>query len=345
MEFSAEMVASFLEGEVIGNNDAKVWSIAKIEEAQNGDLAFLSNPKYENYIYTTGATIVLVNKDFTPKEEIKATLIKVEDAYKAFAGLLDLYIANKPQKKGVSPQAAVDSSAKIGENVYIGAFAVVEAGAVIGDNTKIYPHVYVGDNVKIGEDAIIYSGVNIYEECIIGDRVILHSGVVVGADGFGFAPVDGVFKKIPQIGNVIIEEDVEIGANSCIDRATMGSTVVKKGVKLDNLVQVAHNVTIGENTVLASQVGIAGSTKIGRNCMFGGQVGIAGHITVADFTQITSQSGIGSTVKKTGQILMGSPAFDASIARRSIVGYKNLPQIMTDIAQIKTALKILQEEK
>lgn len=343
MEFSAEMIASFLNGEIVGDKEAKVWAIAKIEEANNGELAFLANPKYENYIYSTGATIVLVNKDFTPKEEIKTTLIKVEDAYKAFAGLLDLYIANKPQKEGVSPQASVSSKATIGENVYIGAFAVVEDGAVIGENTKIYPHVYVGDNVKVGSNVILYSGVKIYEECQLGDNVILHSGVVIGADGFGFAPTDGVYKKIPQIGNVILEDDVEIGANSCVDRATMGSTIIKKGVKLDNLVQVAHNVVIGENTVFASQVGVAGSTKIGKNCMFGGQVGIAGHITVADGTQITSQSGIGGSVKKEGQVLMGSPAFDASIARRSIVGYKNLPKIMEDIAKLKTEVTELKK--
>lgn len=343
MEFSAEMIASFLQGEIVGDQEAKVWSIAKIEEANSGDLAFLANPKYEHFLYSTGASIVLVNNDFTPKEEVKATLIKVEDAYKAFAGLLDLYIANKPQREGVSPQAAVSGEATIGENVYIGAFAVVEDGVVIGDNTKIYPHVYVGDNVKIGSNVILYSGVKIYEECQLGDNVILHSGVVIGADGFGFAPTDGVYKKIPQIGNVILEDDVEIGANSCVDRATMGSTIIRKGVKLDNLVQVAHNVVIGENTVFASQVGVAGSTKIGKNCMFGGQVGIAGHITVADGTQITSQSGIGGSVKKEGQVLMGSPAFDASIARRSIVGYKNLPQIMTDIANLKTEVRELKK--
>lgn len=344
MEFSAEMVASFLEGDIIGNKEARVWSISKIEEAKNGDIAFLANPKYENFIYSTGATIVLVNNDFVPKEPINATLIKVVDAYKAFASLLDLYIANKPSKEGISPQAAVSGKAKIGENVYIGAFAVVEDGVEIGDNTKIYPHTYVGDNVKVGENVILYSGVKIYDECSIGNNVILHSGVVIGADGFGFAPDNGIYKKIPQIGNVIIEDDVEIGANSCVDRATMGSTVIHKGVKIDNLVQIAHNVAIGENTVFASQVGIAGSTKVGKSCMFGGQVGIAGHITIADGSQITSQSGIGSTIKKEGQVWMGSPAFDASIARRSIVGYKNLPKIMSDISQLKSEIAELKEK-
>lgn len=344
MEFSAEMIAAFLNGEIIGDKDVKVSSIAKIEEAVTGNLAFLANPKYEHYIYTTNASIVLVNKTFEPKENINATLVKVDDAYKAFAGLLDLYIANKPKKEGISFLASIGAKATIGDNVYIGAYVVIEDGVVIGDNTKIYPHVYIGDNAKIGSDTLIYSGVKIYEECKIGDRVVLHSGAVIGADGFGFAPMeDGTYKKIPQIGNVVIEDDVEVGANTCIDRATMGSTVIKKGVKLDNLIQIAHNVTIGENTVLASQVGIAGSTKIGKNCMFGGQVGLAGHIEVADFTQITSQSGIGSSIKKENQVLMGSPAFDASIARRSIVGYKNLPQIMIDIKNLKTEIAELKK--
>lgn len=344
MEFSAEMIAAFLNGEIIGDKDIKVNSIAKIEEAVAGNLAFLANPKYEHFIYTTNASIVLVNNTFVPKEDIKATLVKVDDAYKAFAGLLDLYIANKPKKEGISPVASVSDKAKIGKNVYIGAYAVIEDGVVIGDNAKIYPQVYIGDNSKIGHDTTIYAGVKIYEECEIGNRVILHSGVVIGADGFGFAPTeDGSYKKIPQIGNVILEDDIEVGANTCIDRATMGSTTIKKGVKLDNLIQVAHNVVIGENTVSASQVGIAGSTKIGKNCMFGGQVGFAGHIEVADFTQITSQSGIGSSIKKENQILMGSPAFDASIARRSIVGYKNLPQIMIDIKNLKNEIAELKK--
>lgn len=344
MEFSAEMIAAFLNGEIIGDKDVKVSSIAKIEEAVTGNLAFLANPKYEHYIYTTNASIVLVNNTFVPKESIKATLVKVEDAYKAFAGLLDLYIANKPKKEGISSIASVSEKAKIGKNVYIGAYAVIEDGTVIGDNTKIYPQVYIGDNVKVGSDTIINAGVKIYEECKIGDRVVVHSGAVIGADGFGFAPTeDGTYKKIAQIGNVVIEDDVEIGANTCIDRATMGSTIIKKGVKLDNLIQVGHNVVIGENTVSASQVGIAGSTKIGKNCMFGGQVGFAGHIEVADFTQITSQSGIGGSVKKENQVLMGSPAFDASIARRSIVGYKNLPQIMIDIKNLKNEIAELKK--
>lgn len=345
MEFTAEMIAAFLEGEIVGNKDAKVWSIGKIEEATNGDIAFLSNPKYEHYIYSTGASIVLVNNTFTPTAEISATVIKVNDAYKAFASLLDLYIANKPQKTGISPRASVSEGATLGEGVYVGDFAVIEAGCVVGDNTKIYPNTYLGDNVKVGANCILNPNVVVYEECVIGDNVILHAGVSIGADGFGFAPENGVYKKIPQIGNVIIESDVEIGANACVDRATMGSTIIRKGVKLDNLVQIAHNVVVGENTVAASQVGVAGSTKVGSGCMIGGQVGMAGHITVANNTVITSQSGIGNSVKKEGQVLMGSPAFDASVARRAVVGYKNLPQIMSDIAALKAEIKELKNKQ
>lgn len=344
MEFTAEMIAAFLGGEIVGNKDIKVSSIAKIEEGIEGTLAFLANPKYEHHIYTTCASIVLVNRNFEPKQPVKATLIMVDDAYKSFASLLDLYIANKPKKEGISLQAVISDDAQLSDNVYVGAYAVVEQGAVVGEGTKIYPHVYVGDNVKIGSNVILYSGVKIYEECVVGDNVIIHSGAVIGADGFGFAPEpDGTYKKIPQIGNVVIEQDVEIGANSCIDRATMGSTVIKRGVKLDNLVQIAHNVVVGANSVAASQVGVAGSTKIGERCMIGGQVGLAGHIEIANGTQITSQSGIGSSVKKENQILMGSPAFDASVARRSIVGYKNLPQIMIDISALKLAVAELKK--
>lgn len=343
MEFSAEMIASYLEGEIIGDKEVKVCSVAKIEDAEEGSLAFLANPKYEHHIYTTKASIVLINDTFTPKEGVKATLIQVKDAYKAFASLLDLYVANKPQKSGIASNASISPNAKIGENVYIGAFAVIEDGVVIGDNSKVYPQVYLGDNVKIGSNTTIFAGVKIYDECQVGDNVIIHSGAVIGADGFGFAPVDGSYKKIAQIGNVIIENDVEIGANSCIDRATMGSTLIKNGVKLDNLIQVGHNATIGENSVAASQVGIAGSSNIGSNCVLGGQVGIAGHITIANGTQIASQSGIGGTVKKENTILLGSPAFDISIARRAIAAYKNLPQTMLTIRELKAEIQELKK--
>ena len=336
MEFSAEMIASFLEGEIIGDKNVIVNSIAKIEEAHNGDLAFLANPKYEQYIYNTEASIVLVNRTFVAKGDINATLILVDDSYKSFASLLELYVANKPQKSGISPLASISPKAKIGENVFVGAYAVIEDGVTIGDNVKIYPQTYIGDNVKIGEESILYAGVKIYEECVIGNRVILHSGCVVGADGFGFAPTeDGSYNKIPQIGNVIIEDDVELGANTCVDRATMGSTIIKKGVKLDNLVQIAHNVVIGENTVAAAQLGVAGSTKVGANCIFGGQVGIIGHLEIADGTQVSSKSGIMKSSKTPNEVLMGLPAFNAGESRRSTIIYRNLPSMMNDIKALK----------
>ncbi len=345
MKFTAEMITAFLGGECVGNKEATVWSIAKIEEAKEGDIAFLANVKYEQYIYATNASIVLVNNDFVPANQVKATMIKVDDAYKAFASLLDLYLENKPKKSGISARASINEGATLGDNLFIGDFAVIDSGAVIGDNTKIYPNCYVGDNVVIGKDVTIYPNVTIYEDCVIGDRVIIHSGSVIGADGFGFAPTEEGYKKIAQIGNVILEEDVEIGANCCIDRATMGSTIIKRGVKLDNLVQIAHNVVVGEHTVAASQVGIAGSTRLGQWCMLGGQVGVAGHITIADKTTITSQSGISNTIKEGGMILMGSPAMDASITRRSIVGYRRLPQIIDDISTLKKEVKELKSAK
>lgn len=349
MEFTAELIAGFLEGEIAGDKDAKVWTVAKIEEGEPGALAFLSNPKYEHFIYDTNATIVIVNKNFQPKQRVKATLIKVADAYASFAKLLELYAANRPQKTGISPKAYIHESAKVGQNVYIGEFAVIEAGAVIGDNSKVYPQAYVGDGVKIGENTIIYPGVKIYEQCVLGNNVIVHASTVIGADGFGFAPKqNGEYDKIPQLGNVVIEDWVEIGANVCIDRATMGSTIIKRGVKLDNLIQIGHNVQIGENTVAASQTGIAGSTKIGKNCMFGGQVGIVGHLTIADKVQIASQSGIGSSVKKEGEVLMGSPAFQARDHQRAAIAFKSLPEMRQQLAQLQKEverLKKLSEEQ
>lgn len=330
------MIAGFLEGEVVGDAQSQVTTICKIDQSEPGALAFLSNPKYESFLYDTKASIVIVNQDFTPAKPVAATLIRVADAYGAFARILELYQSMKPQKSGVSPQAFVSSSAALGEGAYVGEFAVVGDGVTIGKNAKIYPQVCIGDRVTIGDDVILYPGVKIYEECVLGDRVTLHAGVVIGADGFGFAPqADGSYRKIPQIGNVIIEDDVEIGANACIDRATMGSTVIGKGVKLDDLVMVAHNVTIGEHTVFASQVGIAGSTKIGRNCLFGGQVGIAGHISIADGTQIASQSGIAHTVRKENQALMGSPAYDAAAYQRAVVAFKSLPDLLKKVGALE----------
>lgn len=336
MEFTAEMIAGFLGGEIVGNPAAKVWTIAKIEEGQDGALAFLSNPKYEHFIYETKATIVMVNKDFEPQQPVSATMIKVADAYAAFARLLDLYMANKPRKTGISTLAFVSPSATVGENAYVGEFAVIGENVTIGKNAQIYPQVYVGDNVKIGDDVILYPGVKIYEECVLGNHVTLHGGVVIGADGFGFAPQpNGEFKKIPQIGNVILEDWVEIGANTCVDRATMGSTIVHRGVKLDNLIQIAHNVQVGENCVFASQVGVAGSVKIGRNCMFGGQVGVSGHISIADRVQVASQSGIANNVKNEGEVLMGYPAYHASSYQRSFAVFKSLPEMRMTLAKLE----------
>lgn len=335
------MIASFLDGSIDGDKNIKVNNVAKIEEAKSGDLAFLSNPKYENFIYGSKASIVIVNKDFEPKEKISTTLIRVENAYSAFSSLLDLYVASKPQKQGISEKSSIDNSAEVSTDCYIGAFSVIEKGVKIGSNSRIYPNCYIGDNCKIGENVIIYSGVNIYENCIIKDNVIIHSGAVIGADGFGFAPDNGKYKKIPQIGNVIIEQDVEIGANTCIDRATMGSTVIKRGTKLDNLIQLAHNVVIGEDCVFASQVGIAGSTKIGNKCMLGGQVGIVGHISIADGVQIGSQSGLSNDVKEPNSKILGYPATDARSYARSTAIFRKLPEMSSDISTLKKEIATL----
>lgn len=336
MEFTAEQIAGFLEGEITGNPAARVHTIAKIEEGHPGALAFLSNPKYEPHIYTTAASIVIVGRAFVPSRPVAATLIRVEDAYGSFARILELYAAGKPQKSGVSPQASIAPSATVGEGAYIGEFAVIGEGATIGKNVKIYPQVYVGDRTSVGDDTTLHAGVKIYEECAVGSRVTIHAGAVIGADGFGFAPqADGSYRKIPQIGNVTIEDDVEIGANTCVDRAMMGSTVIGRGVKLDDLVMIAHNVRIGPDTVFASQVGIAGSTKVGANCMFGGQVGVAGHLSIADRTQIASQSGIARSVKTAGQTLMGSPAYEAGAYQRAIIALRSLPDLLKRVAKLE----------
>ena len=281
MEFTAEMIAGFLGGDIVGDKTVKVHTVSSIEEGKAGSMAYLVNPKYEPFLYTTEASIVLVDRSFTPQREVKPTLVKVDDAGAAVLRLLEMYNAARPQKKGVSERASISPEASLGEGCYVGDFAVIEAGARIGDGCRIYPQVYVGDGVEIGEGTTLYPGVKIYEGCRIGSNVIIHAGAVIGADGFGFAPDEkGEYAKIPQIGNVVVEDNVEIGANTCIDRATMGSTVIRRGVKLDNLIQVGHNVVVGEHTVCASQVGIAGTSKIGRHCMLGGQVGIAGHLTI-----------------------------------------------------------------
>lgn len=346
MEFTAKIIADFLRGEIVGNPDVKVNNVAKIEEAQPGTLAFLSNPKYNHYLYTTQASIVLINNDFKIEKEVNPTLIKVPNAYEAFASLLQLTQQGKTQKTGVEERSVVASSAKLDENVYIGSFAYIGENVKIGKNARIYPNTFVGDNVTIGEGTTLFAGVKIYEDCIIGNNCTIHAGAVIGADGFGFAPQsDNNYKKIPQIGNVILEDFVEIGANATIDRATMGSTIIRKGVKLDNLTHVAHNVEVGENTVMAAQSGIAGSTKIGKNCMFGGQVGFAPHLTIADGVKAAAQSGIASSIKEENLIVMGAPAYKISDYQKAYVGFRKLPEILKQISNLEKEIKELKSNQ
>lgn len=345
MEFTVSMIAGFLKGEIEGNPEAKVNNVAKIEEGFPGALSFLANPKYEHYIYSTKSTVVLVNKDFIPTAPIEATLIKVNNAYEAFASLLTLVEKSRQKKKGIHPTAVIESSAKVGNDIYIGAYVYIGENCNIGDGTNLYPHVYIGDSTTLGKNCTLYSGVKVYHECLIGNGCIVHSGTVIGSDGFGFAPQsESEFMKIPQIGNVILEDNVEIGANVAIDRATMGSTIIRRGAKLDNLVQIGHNVEVGENTVMAGQTGIAGSTKIGKNCMFGGQVGLAGHLKIANGTKIGAQAGIGSDVKEEGLILLGTPAFDSRQFIRSSVVFKNLPEINSKIRNIEKDIESLKKK-
>jgi UDP-3-O-[3-hydroxymyristoyl] glucosamine N-acyltransferase len=346
MEFSASQIAQFLNGEVLGNPEVTVSGLSKIEHGEQGTLSFLANPKYTEYIYSTKASIVIVNNTFVPEHEIAATLVKVEDAYSAFAKLLEIYDQyRRSSLTGISSLAFIHPSAKVSDDVYIGEFAVISANAVIGKGSKIYPQVYVGDGAKVGEDTILNPGVKIYHACVIGNRCILHAGVVIGSDGFGFAQQEGVdYKKVPQIGNVMLEDDVEIGANTTIDRATLGSTIIRKGVKLDNLVQIAHNVIIGEHTVIAAQSGISGSTTIGRFCQFGGQVGVTGHLTIPDNVKIAGQSAIGNSLTKEGAIMMGSPAFEIGQYRKAYVGFRKLPDIMKRLDLLEKKLKELEKE-
>ena len=339
MEFSARQIADVLEGTVEGKPEVKISRLAKIEEAEAGSLSFLANPKYTPFIYTTKASIVIVNDDFIPEQPVNATLIRVKDAYSAFARLLELYNQIKNEKKGTSSLAFISPSAKIGQDVYIGEYAYVGENVVIGDKARIFPQVFLGDNVHIGEETIIYPGVIIYSDNKIGKHCTLHGGVVIGADGFGFAPQhDKNYKKVAQIGNVVIEDNVEIGSNTTIDRATLGSTIIRKGAKLDNLIQVAHNVEIGENTVIAAQTGISGSTKVGRNCMIAGQVGMAGHLTIGDDVKIGAQAGVSGSIKD-GAIVLGSPAIDISTFRRAIIHFKNLPEIVKRLDEIEKKMK------
>ena len=338
MEFSAKQIAEILKGTVEGDENAKVSTLSKIEEGKLGSLSFLANPQYTPYIYTTEATIVIVNQDFVAEKPISATLLRVENAYNSFATLLDFYNQYRNQKSGIDAKAIIAESATIGTDVYIGANAVISENVKIGNNVKIYPNTYIGDNAIIGEGTIIYSGVNVYHESVIGANCTLHSGVVIGADGFGFAPQDdNNYRKVAQIGNVILEDNVEIGANTTVDRATLGSTIVRKGVKLDNLVQIAHNVEVGENTVIAAQTGIAGSTKIGKNCMIGGQVGIVGHLTIADGVMIAAQTGVASSLKEPKSIWQGSPAIEINSFRKSYVLFKKLPEIYKTLLDLRKA--------
>lgn len=335
MKFTAAEIAGILEGEVIGNPNAEVFKLSKIEEGIENSLTFLANPKYTNYIYNTKATIVIVNSTFIAEQEIKTTLIKVEDAYKAFSKLLEYYNQVKLMKSGIEQPSVISEDVQYGSDLYLGSFSYVGKNVTIGDNVKIYPNCFIGDNVSIGNDTVLFAGVRIYSESEIGNNCYLHSGCIIGSDGFGFAPQeDGTFKKVPQIGNVIIEDNVEVGANTTIDRATLGATVIRKGVKLDNHIQIAHNVEIDQNTVIAAQTGIAGSTKIGKNCMIGGQVGIAGHLTIGDNVKIQAQSGIGKNLKN-HEVVQGSPAFNYVDFAKSFVHFKKLPKIVSELEDLK----------
>lgn len=343
MEFSAKQIAELVQGEIVGDENIKVHTFAKIEEGIPGALSFLANPKYTSFIYETQSSIILVNKDFIPEHPIQATLIKVDNAYESLAKLMTLYQNAQPHKEGIDSLAFVSPKATIGDNVYIGPFAVIDDGAVIGQGASIQAHAYIGSNVTVGNHTIINPHVSVYHDCKIGQRCIIHSGAVIGADGFGFAPSADGYEKIPQIGIVILEDDVEVGANTCIDRATMGATVIQQGVKLDNLIQLAHNVQVGSHTVIASQTGVAGSTKIGQWCMFGGQVGVAGHIQIGDRVNVGAQTGIPKS-QKSDQILMGYPAIDSKLFARSSAIYKKLPELYAEVNRLTKELEDLKNE-
>jgi len=344
MEFTAQQIADFLKGTIIGDPTAKVSNFSKIEEGLPGTITFLANTKYEHFIYETKASIVLVNEDFTPASEIKPTLIKVANAYSSLAMLLNLVEQSKGRKSGIDTSAFISPKATIGDDCYIGALAYIGDNTDIGKGCMIYPHACIGDNVKIGDNTILYPHSVIYDGCIIGQDCIIHAGAVIGADGFGFAPENGEYKKIAQIGNVMIEDNVEIGANTTVDRAVMGSTIIRKGVKLDNLIQVGHNVEVGQNTVMAALTGISGSTKIGSGCMFGGQVGIGGHINIGDNSQIGAQSGLISNVKPGSQIL-GSPAIPVKNFFRSSLIFEKLPDIYRTLNKLEKEIEELKKDR
>ncbi|KAA2217099.1 MULTISPECIES: UDP-3-O-(3-hydroxymyristoyl)glucosamine N-acyltransferase [Maribacter] len=335
MVFTAGQIAGILEGEVHGNPEIAVHKLAKIEEGEKGSLTFLANPKYTSHIYKTKASITIVNKDFIPEQDLETTLIKVEDAYKSFSKLLEYYNQVKNNKTGIEQPVYKSDSATFGDDLYLGAFSYIGSNVTIGNNVKIYPNVYIGDNVRIGNNVVVFAGAKIYSESIIGNNCVVHSGVIIGADGFGFTPnSEGEFSKVPQTGNVILEDNVDVGAGTTIDRATLGSTILRKGVKLDNQIQIAHNVEIGEHTVIAAQTGVAGSTKIGKHCMIGGQVGIVGHIVIGNNVKIQAQSGIGRNVKD-NEVLQGSPALNYGDFNKSYVHFKNLPKIMNRIDNLE----------
>lgn len=346
MEFSAEQIAGILNGEIVGNAQVTVNGLAKIEEGHAGALSFLSNPKYEEYIYTTGSSVCIVNKTFEPSKVLPETLtlVKVEDAYACFAKLLEVYSQMNKKQPKIEQPSFVSDSATLGEGLYLGAFAYIGDNAKIGNNVLIYPNAYIGENVVIGDGTVVHPGATIYAECKVGSNCIIHAGVIIGADGFGFAPDEnGEYQKVPQIGNVILEDNVEVGSNTTIDRATMGSTIIRRGVKIDNLCQIAHNVEVGRNTAMAAQVGIAGSAKIGEQVMIGGQAGISGHLHIADGTKIVAQSGIPSTVKK-ADTLMGSPGIPMDDFKKSYFGFRKLPYILTKLQELDKKIKELTKE-
>ena len=344
MQFTAEMIAGLLEGTVVGDKGATVSTVTSIDGGKAGGLAYLTNPKYEQYLYTTQASIVLVDSTFEPKAEVTTTLIKVKNVGECVLRLLEMYNAARPRKSGISPQASISEEATVGEECYIGQFTVVERGANIGRGVQLYPQCYIGDGVTIGEGTILYPGVKVYEGCTIGRNCILHAGAVIGADGFGFAPrEDGTFAKIPQLGNVIIEDDVEIGANTCIDRAKTDSTIIRRGVKLDNLIQIGHNVQIGENTVSSAQTGIAGTSKVGKNCFLAGQVGIADHVTIGDRVMVGSKSGLDKNVPD-GEIRFGYPALPGMQYHRAAAVFKRLPELDRTVRQLEKEMKNLKNE-
>jgi UDP-3-O-[3-hydroxymyristoyl] glucosamine N-acyltransferase len=347
MQFTAKQIAELINGKIEGNPDVAVSSFGKLEEATEGQLAFLANPKYEEFLYTTKASIIIINTSLEIEKKIDATLIRVLDAYSSFAVILTAYSEMaRANLTGIQEPSFIASSAELGENVFVGAFAYLGNHVKIANNVKLYPQVYLGDNVTVGENSILYPGVKIHHDCVIGKNVCIHAGCVIGGDGFGYAPqADGSFKKIPQIGNVIVEDNVEIGANTTIDRSTLGSTIIKDGAKLDNLIQVAHNVEIGMNTVIAAQSGVSGSTKIGKNVMIGGQAGIVGHIVIADGTKINAQSGVGKSIKIPNTAVTGSPAYDYGHALRSQILSRNLPELEKRIKQLEQTIEQLKKER